>query len=557
MTYKSIGFIILFIYQCIFLIINAEASEQPSNEGLLNFDGSLGINSGTYNVNGISPRDRDFKYSLTGGVNVNFLGINFPFSMVVSEQQREFTQPSNQIGVSPTYKWITFHSGWRSLTYSPFTLAGHTFLGAGFDLNPGNLRFSAMYGRFNKACSGGDSLHLYASPPAYDRTGFAAKLGFGSSTNFLDLILLRAKDNVSSLDSSHAALLKPEENMVLGLSGKLNLFSRLFVDLDVSTSFYTNDTRAGSMPDSSSGFIKSLNSIYPYSMSSQFTTAFQTSLGWREPNYGIKLSYKRVDPDFKTMGAYFIESDVENIVIAPNINLFDRTLRLNGSFGWQRDNLANTKLQQSQRIISSAGISFNKANYGIDFKYSTYGITQYKGLNPLIDSLKIARVNNSFNGSARLSFQTDSLLNNIILIGAFQTLNDLNSRTAATSQSDNYTANLAYQGNLLSAGLFFGIGLNYVQSVTSGSTMVFLGPTAQIGKTIDNLSLSSSFSYQVQTINSVSNGGTASVNLQAGYQLNKHNSINLNVNVINSGSSTVQSPSFTEYRSNLGYIYNF
>jgi hypothetical protein len=557
MLNKSIQLLIILIVFFSFELLKAKESEQPVSNGLINLDGSLGFNLGSYNVNGISPRDKDFRYSLTGGVNVNLLGINFPFSMVVSDQQREFTQPSNQFGVSPTYKWMTFHAGWRSLSYSPFTLAGHTFLGAGFDLNPGDFRFSAMYGRFQKACSGGDSNNLYSSPPSFDRTGFSAKLGYGTSTNFIDLIVLRAKDNISSLDSTQS-FIKPEENMVLGLSGKLNLLDHLFFDVDVSTSIYTNDIRAGNMPDSaSSGFIHTINKIFPYSMSSQFTKALQTSLSWRSSNYGIKLSYKRVDPDFKSMGAYFIESDVENIIIAPNVNLLNRALKLSGSVGFQRDNLLNTKQQQSQRIVASAGISFNKSDFGIDLKYSTYGITQYKGLNPLIDSLKVARVNNSITGSSRLTFQTDSLLNNIIIVGAYQTLIDLNARTSAASQSDNYTANLAYQVNLLSAGMFFGIGLNYVQSVTSGSIIVFIGPTAQIGKTIDNFNISSSFSYQVQKMNSESNGGTASLNLQASYQINKHNSINMNFNVINSGNSTVESPNFTEYRSNLGYVHNF
>jgi len=39
--------------------------------------------------------------------------------------------------MSPYYKWITIHVGYRNINYSQFTLAGHTILGAGIELHPG------------------------------------------------------------------------------------------------------------------------------------------------------------------------------------------------------------------------------------------------------------------------------------------------------------------------------------------------------------------------------------------------------------------------------------
>lgn len=537
--------------------IIAQEKDKSSSEELFNLSGAMGVNTGTYNVTGISPRDKDLRYSLTGSVNLKLFDINFPFSVLASDQQTSYTQPSNQYGVSPNYEWATFHGGWRSLSYSPFTLAGHTFLGGGFDLTPDDFRISAMYGRFNKATQGGDSTQIY-SVPSYERNGFATKIGYGSKTNYFDLILLKSKDNQASLDTTFQKNLKPEENMVFGFSSKANIFTSLFFELEASTSLYTNDTRASNLIDSTSpALINSINKIYPYLMSSQLTTALQSSLAWRSSNFGLKLSYKRVDPNYKSMGAYFIENDVENIIIAPSFKLFDKVVSVTGSIGLQRDNLMNTKLHQSQRIISSTGISINKQDYGIDLKYSSYGITQYKGLNPLIDSLKIARVNSNYNGSFRYSFQSDSLQNNIIIIAGFNTLVDLNTRTASTSQSDNYIANISYQGNLMSSGLNFGINLNYLKSISSGNIIEFLGPMAQIGKSFDNLNIGCSFSYQFQTTNAVSSGGTSSLNLQTSYQVNKHNSFNLNINLINSGNATLIAPSFTEYRSNFGYMYNF
>ncbi|MEQ8338575.1 MAG: hypothetical protein RIA62_14560 [Cyclobacteriaceae bacterium] len=39
-----------------------------------------------------------------------------------------FQQPFNQYGMSPTYKNVTAHIGFRSMNFSRYSLAGHLFL---------------------------------------------------------------------------------------------------------------------------------------------------------------------------------------------------------------------------------------------------------------------------------------------------------------------------------------------------------------------------------------------------------------------------------------------
>ena len=106
--------------------------------------GTAGLGLGTYSSSGISARAKSFSYLFSGSPVVSIYGIAFPLSIVVSDQQKSFTQPFNQYGVSPHYKWITVHGGWRSLTFSPYTLAGYNFLGMGVELNPGKLRAAFM-----------------------------------------------------------------------------------------------------------------------------------------------------------------------------------------------------------------------------------------------------------------------------------------------------------------------------------------------------------------------------------------------------------------------------
>jgi len=144
-----------------------------------------------------------------------------------------------------TYKWATVHAGYRNVNFSPFTLAGHTFLGGGVELNPGKLRLGAVYGRFNKAISS-----TLAEPdilPSYKRTGYAVKVGYGKPGNYIDLVMLRAADDSASIQNvvpTAEQTVKPAENLVVGATSRLLILKHITVELDAAVSAYTRDVRA-------------------------------------------------------------------------------------------------------------------------------------------------------------------------------------------------------------------------------------------------------------------------------------------------------------------------
>lgn len=173
--------ILSFCFSLLFGIADAQDIEQMIKQKPFVINGTLGLGVGTYNSSGIPARQRAFSYLFNGAPTVSIYGVSFPFSVVVSDQQRGFTQPFNQYGISPTYKWITVHAGWQSIQWSPYTLAGYNFLGGGVELNPGKLRFGFIYGRFNKAIEEDPALiTAFSQTPAYKRTGFSTKLGWGT-----------------------------------------------------------------------------------------------------------------------------------------------------------------------------------------------------------------------------------------------------------------------------------------------------------------------------------------------------------------------------------------
>ncbi|MBI5325936.1 MAG: hypothetical protein HZB41_11805 [Ignavibacteriae bacterium] len=518
---------------------------------------------------GMDARYKPFDYSLVGSFTINLFGISFPFSATISEQNRSFIQPFNQYGVSPKYKWITAHAGWRNLSYSPFTLSGHTFLGGGIELNPSIFRFGAMYGRFLKATVG-DSSSTRMIAPTFERMGYAVKFGLGTQTDYCDLILLRAKDDFNSIDTNYlrsvdttGVLYKPAENMVLGLTSRFSPFSFLSMDIDAAGSVYTLDTRASAINDStSSGILKQFQSIYNVRTSTQLTTAFQTGLTYRGKGFSLRLAYKRIDPDYKSMGIYYMESDVENITLSPYFTVFDNLLRVSGSIGIQNDNLMKTKTYTSNRIIGSIDLSHQKQSYGIDLRYSSYGIAQTRKIFPridtipFVDSMKVSRVNHNFNSVFRITMSGESAVHNILLMGGYQTLNDLNKKTAGTTETQNLTGTLTYQTVLIKSGISYGLNINAVQSTMANSKSLFIGPIVQLNWTLSSINIGGSVGYQIQNVNGVSSGATTTATIQSSYQLANSHNVRFDVNLIDSRLSGTN-PSFTEYRSSVGYIYNF
>lgn len=545
----------------VFNVTKSQDLGQIAKQKPLIINGTLGLGVGTYTANGIPSRQRAFSYLFNGAPTISLYGIDFPFSVVVSDQQRGFTQPFNQYGISPTYKWITLHAGWQSIQWSPYTLAGYNFLGGGLELNPGKLRFGFIYGRFNKAIEEDPSqITAFSQTPAYRRTGFSAKLGWGTERNHVDIIALKGKDEAASLKNQPSSFnLTPSENLVLGISGKFSFLKHLVFDIDASGSLYTRNLLADTVKNLKLEKIDFIKNLITLNASTQLLTAGHTSLGYQGSNYNVLVKYKRVDPDFKSMGAYYFENDVQNYTLEGGVRLLKGQMQLNGTFGLQNDNLLHDKSYQSNRKIGSVNASFNKINYGADLRYANYGIVQDRGLNPVVDTLRVAKTNHNINAMLRYSIGDTLISHSFVLVGNIQALVDLNKFTSAQSESNSKTANLTYQLGFLKMGLNFNAGINYtIADIYLGHT-VFFGPTLGASKDFleGKMQLTAALSYQQQKNNERNAGNILNGSVNSSFRFTKRNAANLSLNYLKSNSKDISLPSFDEVYSSLSLTHSF
>lgn len=529
--------------------------------------GSLNAYAGFYRANGLENRNQPSPFGLNGSVTVSLPGgIALPFSIVLGNQGNSFRQPFNQFGVSPTYKWATLHAGYRNVSFSPFTLAGHTFLGGGFELNPGKLRLGAVYGRFNKAISSN-----LAEPdilPSYQRTGYALKLGYGKPNNYVDLLMLRAKDDSSSIFSvpqSAIQTVTPAENLVVGVTSRQLIFKHWIVELDAAVSAYTHDVRSTLVSaEGSNAVTRFFGRMYAARISTQLTQATQAAVGYRAKNAGIKFQYKRIDPNFQTMGAYYFQSDIESYALAPNLTVLNGKLRLSGSYGVQFDNLAKNKNARTGRSIGSLIVSYNPATqFGLDLQLSNYGISQQAGLRPIIDTVRLAQNNFSATINSRYTLQNQDAVNLFTFSATRQQLSDLNQHTAVFTNNTNSNLNLGYFYQRVKTGLGANLLLSYTQAnLAMGIQTSFYGPTLGLTQSFltNKLSTALNGSYLINqqknpTGESLS-GQIINASANAGYQLGKRQNLSLILLYLNANTGVAEQR-YNEFRGTLGYGITF
>lgn len=545
----------------------AQPGPTASNPLSVKVSGGLNAYAGFYTANGIAARNQSSPLGLSGSVNVALPGgIHLPFSAVLGNQGNSFRQPFNQFGVSPTYKWITAHAGYRNITFSPFTLAGHTFLGAGVELNPGNLRLGAVYGRFNKAISSN-----LAEPdiiPSYQRTGYAVKVGYGNASNYLDLIMLRVRDDSSSIASvpqSTTQTVLPAENLVVGATSRLLIIKHITVELDAALSAYTRDVRSTPVSaEGSNAAVRFFGKFFTPRLSTQLTQATQAAIGYRTKNASIKLQYKRIDPNFQTMGAYYFQSDIESYAIAPSLSLLSGKLRVAGSYGIQYDNLDNNKNARTGRTIGSLVVSYNPATaFGVDVQVSNYGLRQQAGLRPVIDTARLAQNNFSATVNTRYSIQTEAVVHLLTFSATRQQLSDLNQHTAALTNNNNTNLNLGYFYQRTRNGLGGNLMLSYTQAtMAQGMNTRFYGPTLGITKNVlaNKLSTSANASYlvnqQTDLTGQAINGQVINASANGTYQLSKRQSVNLQLLYLNTNTGVAEQ-AYNELRGTFGYGISF
>ncbi len=563
----SIRVFLLLICICFaFFKVRAQDLENVGSDikEIVKVNGSFNLGLGYYNVKGIDNRRAPFSWYLAGAPTLSVGGFNMPFSAMVSEQERTFQQPFNQVGASPYYKWAKLHLGYRNIVFSDYTLAGATFLGGGIELSPGKFRFSAFHGRLRRAVDEDTNL-TFTVLPSYKRMASGMNIGLGSSKNSFEISLLRSRDKIGSTQIiSRNYDIKPEDNLVLGLKNQLTIMKKLKFGFDAAVSFITHNRTLGAIELEEvieNDFLTSLaNNFIEINPSSKAKFAGNAFLEYREKNWRLKYLAKYVESDFISHGANYIQDDLIQHTLSPSFSLFRRRVNFNLSGGYQRDNLNNYKKATTERVIGSASVNFTPLKRMMTtLSYSNYGTNQTSGLVQLNDSIRMSLVNSSIGSSISYQIPTERTSNQIVFNYQQNKVLDRNEFSRKYSESNINFYNLSYSLGINKAKISISIGSNYSDVKTYLNNIETYGGTLGINKTFfkNKLRVHNSLNYQQRFINKEKNGHIISNNTSINLQLKSKHSIGLIFTLIKN-TTTVQAYSvFNEQRIQFTYGFNF
>ena len=544
---------------CLPALLDAQNEENPKPNPL-KITGTLGLNTGFYNAIGAQNRQDPFQYLISANINFRILDlVDVPFSANLSQQEANFRQPFNQYGISPNYKWATGHLGFRNLTFSDFTLAGHTFLGAGVELKPGNWDVAAMYGRFRRPV---DEVLAFEEgvDPAYRRLGYGAKIGYRLKQDRITFSFLKVRDDTASIPSLiENDQVTPEENLVMSLGLVKKFGKKVELNLEGAQSALTTDIRSNANPAQSD--LRFFGPFFNQRASSHSKFAYKGSLNYKAKTFKVGLNYRHIDTDYRTLGAYFFNNDIEEATLKLSSRLLKGKVNFSGQLGGQRNNLLADKATRSSRIIGSVNVAYAPApGMSIAVNFSNFSSFLRVQRDILSDSLNFYQVTRNTGLNVAKNFGTKERSQGLAFSASYQNAVGRQEYSIdPDSKTDFVNLAVSHRYKLKAKDLGLSSAMSFAHSINPTSNTTFFGPVFGINKGLldKKIKVNVRTSYQQVLINGSSNSAVWTNAANSSYTLKEKHTFSLGLQYLNKFSMDPTVNGFSEIRGNFGYTYPF
>lgn len=531
------------------------------NQKPVEFSGRVSVGLSTYQTARELPQFNPYSYMINASPTLRLYGIAIPFTIIYSERERSFRQPLNRIGASPSYKWVKLHLGQRNVHFNPYTLAGHTFLGYGAELSPGIFKVGFIKGRFNREVRNIQGIESFIQP-SFDRKGWAANVGVGNNTNYIDFSLLKASDDVPiAFSEENFGSEKPAENIALGLKGGVQFLKYFSLNFNVAGSVFTEDQTALSLVEiaGDNALLERIpNGLFIPRVNTTFKFARDASIQYSGNLFNLRLGYKRIDPQYQSMGAYRFLTDIEDYTFSPSFTLFKRSVRISGTYGLQRNNISGLKLQTSTRQIGSVNIGyFNTSGFTTNISFNNFrtdAITVDEQI--FSDSFDIIQVSENLNVRFQIPLGKEKKYNISLATGQQRYNREIElGQTLPENINRNFSANLNHRPG--DSGLGYSIGANG-QLISGHLPQKRLGIRANVYQKISDQVRLSLFVGGQQSFSEINMSyRVLNASLRGTYMFKDNQAINLSIRYINRNDLNNSERKYNDLRSQLNYSIRF
>lgn len=516
--------------------------------------GTVTAQCAVYATNQAFNRLKPFAWRISANPRIQMKDLDIPIDILVGNYQSAYRQSFDKIGLSPKYKDIlTVHLGFRNVSFSPLTLGGKTMLGGGFELNYKHFRAGFMGGRFDKAIQY-DS--LAPGLPVFKRSGYAFRLGYGSKTDYIDLIFLKGKDNTGSLGYVPANKpVTPAENAVIGLSIRQKFFRDFYLAFDAALSAYSRDVNSSEVEDPNLFAAKLMKPFITIRTSNQYVTGLIGKLEYRQKHYKVAFEYDRIEPGFQSMGLFYMRNDFQKVAITGNFNAMKQKLFGVARLGWLWNDVLKDRV--SKNLQNNCGIDLNylyNPDWTFSFSYSNYHTKQKLEMPGQNDSIILNQPMNNFSIGATRRLKTNDLTHTFNGMLAFQ-----NSRNRANEASplimQSFNVQMRYRVEMNESKLFISPAFVFTNYKFTAISTQRYNPSIIAGKSFLDQKLmaylNTGFTF---TRSGGANAGSIFRNIiSASYKVYKKQMLSLRMTFSNNLAGSSGSPKFFEFQGELIY----
>ena len=392
MKLRSIGMALL-----VLLYMTGWGQDSIKKKSPVKVSGAMGVTYEYYGLSrnpagwtGYTPRrpwnQLRFRFAPTFRFSKNFsLPVNFNFAAFPTNfagpyagiQKQNFgqwlTNPLNNFGLNPTYKWAELQLGTQYLNYSNLSTGDIGIFGAGFSLRPGTYRFKFFTGISQQG--------IDYSPPvpgpfvqgAYKRSNWMAQIGKEDPGKYeLAFNFVKAKDKINSANPPPPTT-APQEGFTLSLVSKVFLKKGWYVNVEGAQSIYTKDLNTPLTP-----FIKSFKPFIEARTSTIKDYAGEAGLGKKSKNFDVGVLVKYIGAGFQTPGYMFLQPDKLDYTINTRFNAWKNkygSYRMNvvASAGQRVNNVSSTTTKAKQFIGNLNWFTQFDDHFNLNLSYNNFG----------------------------------------------------------------------------------------------------------------------------------------------------------------------------------------
>jgi len=457
------------------------------------------------------------KWSIPVNFSFPVFATNFasPYTGIKDQSIKQWlSNPSNNLGVSPQYKWAQLLLGTQYIKYSELSTGDIGIFGAGFDLRPKGFLAKFFIGNSQQG------INYVASPlpgttGAFKRSHYMFQVGKEKEKKYLfALNFSQGKDHVNSVTTPPLTV-KPQEGFVLSLLADLYSKSGWYVKTEAAQSYFTKDLTQPFSPLPETSF----KPFIVGKTSTQTDFATNVSVGRKNKKFDIGYTTKYIGGGFQTTGYPYKQPDHWDNTIDTRFDAWKKKMNVVASVGVRTNNMSNASLRSEIFIGNLNWFTQFNDQVSLNLSYNNFGFTAESGTNPFA----VKNVSNDIGISPNFIF-TDSLMMHLIICSYNYSKYDERDVTLGTITSNNtHTALISYNPTFFNHEISPELSVLYFNNTMPLVKITFTTLTTGVSMPLwkKHIKLRGQLQYTLGTLNGFTPNNNFSPSINIDYNVTK------------------------------------